>query len=125
MEVGRSNRRMRLAAGLACCLFAQAGLAQKQVDSHRLKPVRMAPKTERAAPPPPVKAYAIDGKHFYYGGRKFIIEGLDAPRPSGELAKQRLQQILDSGELTMAPVGEPRRGVTRVHVSVDGRPVSD
>jgi hypothetical protein len=100
-------------------------MAQKPVDPSRLKPVRLAPKQERAAPPPPVKAYAIDGKHFYYGGREFVVEGLEAPRPGSELAKQQLQRILDSGELSMAPVGEKSDGATRVHVSVDGNPVSD
>lgn len=125
MKPDRSNRRIRLMFALGCSVIASAAMAQKPVDPSRLKPVRLAPKQERAAPPPPVKAYAIDGKHFYYGGREFIVEGLEAPRPGSELAKQRLQRILDSGELSMAPVGEASDGATRVHVSVDGNPVSD
>lgn len=125
MKPVRSCRPKGLLFALACGLVAPAVMAQQPMDTSRLQPVRLAPKQERAAPPPPVKAYAIDGKHFYYGGREFVVEGLEAPRPGSELAKQRLQRILDSGELSLAPVGETSNGATRVHVSVDGTPVSN
>jgi hypothetical protein len=123
MVLARSCRRFVLLLGASCALVATA--ATSDGDGANLKPVKLAPKAERAAPPPPVKAYAIDGKRFYYGGRQFVIEGLDPPRPNRELAKQHLQQILDSGELTLAPVGRAPGGATRVHVSIDGQPLSN
>ncbi len=126
MFLGRLNRRMAVIAGICCCLFATGALAERnKVDPARLKPVKLPPKRERAAPPPPVRAYAIDGTRFYLGGQQFVIEGLDAPRPGSELAKQRLQQILDSGELTVAPVGESNGGAVRARISIDGTLVSD
>lgn len=125
MSQGRLNRQMVVIAGLCSSLVATGALAERKIDPVRLKPVKLAPKQERAAPPPPLKAYAIDGTRFYLGGRRFVIEGLEAPRPGSELAKQRLQQILDSGELTVAPVGETSAGAVRARISIDGKLVSD
>ncbi len=86
-----------------------------------LGPVPAAPgKTERAAPPPPRRAYAIDGQSFYFEGQQFIVEGLQMLQAGGELAKQRLQQILDSGDLQIAPLGDAVDSVIRARVSIDG-----
>ena len=86
-----------------------------------LEPVRMSPaETKRAAPPPPRRAYAIDGQRFYYEGQQFIIDGLQMLQAGGELAKQRLQQILDSGDLQIAPLGDAVDSVIRARVSIDG-----
>ncbi|WP_230971594.1 hypothetical protein [Nitrogeniibacter aestuarii] len=94
-------------------------------DSAALGVVRLAPQQERAAPPPPKRPYAINGESFYYEGTKIIIEGLVLPRPDSELAKQRLQRRLDSGEITYAPIGEPNGGVVRARVSIDGQALNN
>ena len=86
-----------------------------------LGPVRMAPEQkQRAAPPPPRRAYAIDGQSFYFEGQQFIIDGLQMLQAGGELAKQRLQQILDSGDLQIAPLGDAVDSVVRARVSING-----
>ncbi|QID17787.1 hypothetical protein G3580_09115 [Nitrogeniibacter mangrovi] len=113
------------AATLAIVLALGGMSLGAHADAAHLRSVKLAPKAARAAPPPPVRPYAIDGESFFYGGRKIVVEGLEMPRPGSELAKQRLQRILDSGELSIAPVGEPVHGAVRAHVSVDGQLISE
>ncbi|WP_227814607.1 hypothetical protein [Nitrogeniibacter aestuarii] len=105
--------------GAVCSMPAHAA------DGTALGVVRLAPQQERAAPPPPKRPYAINGESFYYEGTKIIIEGLVLPRPDSELAKQRLQRRLDSGEITYAPIGEPNGGVVRARVSIDGQALNN
>lgn len=102
--------------------FAHAERATAQA---RLHPVRLAPPTERAAPLPPVRAYAISGDTFYYDGQKIQVEGLRPARPDSELAKQRLQQRLDAGPITLTPVGPKVAGLVRARVQVGGESISN
>ena len=75
-----------LLAGAVSVLGASAQ-AGGGIDASRLAPVRGEPKpVQRAAPEPPVRAYAIDGASFYYGGRHFVIDGMAPPRAGDELA---------------------------------------
>jgi len=106
-------------------LAVSAVHAAGNADTAGLKSVKLPPRKERAAPPPPKRPYAINGDSFYYAGQKIIIEGLDLPRPDSELAKQRLQRILDSGEVSYAPVGAPEGGAVRARVSIDGQALSN
>lgn len=113
----------RLAAHLLAAAFLFSPLAVQAASdaASGLGPVRMAPSSvKRAAPPPPRRAYAIDGQRFYYEGQQFIIEGLQMLQAGSELAKQRLQQILDSGDLQIAPLGDAVDSVTRARVSING-----
>lgn len=104
---------------------AVPALAADKSAAQGLRAVKLAPKKPRAAPLPPKRPYAINGESFYYAGQKIVIEGMDLPRPDSELAKQRLQRILDSGEVSYAPVGEPEGGVLRARVSIDGQMLSN
>ncbi|MCB1960267.1 MAG: hypothetical protein KDE68_07055 [Rhodocyclaceae bacterium] len=95
--------------------------AEAGADGLPLAPVRGEPKpAERAAPAPPVRAYAIDGLRFYYAGRQFVVDGLEVAQPGSELAKQRLQLMLDAGELSVAPVGDVEGELVPARVFVDG-----
>ena len=111
--------RMLLAGAVS--LLGASAQAGGGIDTSRLAPVRGEPKpVQRAAPEPPVRAYAIDGASFYYGGRHFVIDGMAPPRAGDELAKQQLQQLLDSGELSVAPVGDVDGALVPARVSIDG-----
>lgn len=117
------RHRLAVAARTLAAMIALSPVALHAAsDAARgLEPVRMAPvKTTRAAPPPPRRAYAIDGRSFYFEGQQFIIEGLQMLQAGGELAKQRLQQILDSGDVQIAPLGDAVDSVIRARVSIDG-----
>jgi len=117
--------RLLLLAAMTGAIAAPSVLAAGAADAMQLKAVRLAPKPPRAAPMPPTRPYAINGESFYYAGQKIVIEGFDLPRPDSELAKQRLQRLLDSGELSVAPVGETEGGAVRARVSIDGQLVSN
>ncbi|MBT0961414.1 hypothetical protein [Denitromonas iodatirespirans] len=102
---------------------AASPAAAVAIDPSRLGAVRMPEADESAAPTPPVRAYAIDGCRFYYGGQQYIIDGPVADE-RGDLARQRLQEILDGGELTVQPLGEKRDGSERALVRINGEPLS-
>ena len=52
------------------------------------------------------------------------LEGIEMAGPSG-MAKQRLQQLLDSGRVSIEPLGMDGGDVTLARVRVDGRDVSE
>lgn len=102
---------------------AASPAAAVAIDPSRLGAVRMPAADENAAPTAPVRAYAIDGRRFYYGGQQYII---DAPVADsrGDLARQRLQELLDGGELTVQPLGDKLEGSERAQVRINGEPLN-
>ena len=79
----------------------------------------------------------VDGDTFYVGGAKVRIAGIDAPETHdygcaselelGERAARQLQQLLNSGTLTMTNIDRDRDKYGRLlrNVSVNGRDVGD
>ncbi len=72
------------------------------------------------------RAYAIDGCRFYYEGIPVLVNSL-ASRPGlrNDHARQRLQRVLDVGEVTLDGRTDPSSGFLRADVWVDGRTVLD
>lgn len=74
----------------------------------------------------PTRAYAADGQSFYLNGERIRVRGVPFVGPDGsELAKQRLQRALDSGEVTLEEKGVDKDGNTIAIVHVNGRDVAD
>ncbi len=74
----------------------------------------------------PSRAYAADGQSFYLNGEKIRVRGAPSAGPEGsELAKQRLQKALDSGEVTLAEKAFDERGNAIAVVRVNGRDIAD
>lgn len=74
----------------------------------------------------PARAYAADGQSFYLNGERIRARGVPFVGPEGsELAKQRLQKALDSGDVTLAETGVDVDGNTIAIVHVNGRDVAD
>jgi endonuclease YncB( thermonuclease family) len=108
-----------------------------QTSGSSASPVVLAPPSADAGTPAPAtrrarpvsnRAYAIDGESFFHNGRKIHIQGVDRPdlgQANNEVAKQRLQALLDSGELNVQPVATDESGRTVAVVRVNGRDVSE
>ena len=82
---------------------------------------------ERAPVNKSTRAYAIDGTSFFFDGRRIILHGEDARRPERATrhAAQRLQQALDSGTVSVRPVGEDASGAILALVTIEGRDVRE
>jgi hypothetical protein len=119
MFVFRSSGVLLMTLVLAQGAALAANPAAAVVDPSRLGTVRIPEGDGSVAPLPPVRAYAIDGRSFFYGGQQYI---LDTPvvDDRGELARQRLQEILDGGELSVHPLGEKLDGSERAQVRING-----
>lgn len=90
-------------------------------------PLAVAVPAFRPPKPPAQRHYAVDGSTFYADGvrvRAAGLEALDVPGASG-IAKQRLQQMLDSGRVSIEPIGSDGGDVTLARVRVDGRDLSE
>ena len=72
----------------------------------------------------PARVYAVDGSSFYQNGQLVRIQGLRT-LGGGELDKQRLQQMLDAGAVSVAPVSEPTGPALLAVVRVNGQDVAD
>lgn len=81
------------------------------------------PASARPVKAVPLRVYALDGNSFYQNGLLIKILGLPEANVGGEHAKQRLQQTLDSGVVTVLPVGSGPRGEMVADVRVNGRNV--
>lgn len=69
-----------------------------------------------------------DGDTFYANGQKYRVRGIDTPelgQPKSEAAKQRLGQLLSSGQITTVPRAVDKYGRTVADVYVNGRNVAD
>src|SRR5262245_48542632 len=70
---------------------------------------------------------AIDGSTLRCGNERVRIEDLRAPKldePGGEEARQRLQRVIRSGELTIDRGNQDRFGRTRARVYVNGNRIT-
>lgn len=81
----------------------------------------------REARPPVARAYAVDGSTFYHKGQRVRVAGLrrTGARANDGLARQQLQAVLDSGEITLEPKGTDEAGRPVALVRVGGRNVVD
>ena len=98
-----------------------------QAAAKRAAPLAVAVPAFRPPKPPAQRHYAVDGSSFYADGVRVSaagVDGLDMPGASG-MAKQRLQQLLDSGRVSIEPLGSDGGDVTLARVRVDGRDVSE
>ena len=121
-------------AGEAAPSLAEATPGAGRPDSPP-QPVAMPPASagksaaRKGAPAAPrakaisVRAYARDGASFYQNGRLIRIQGLEVAN-GGEHARQRLQQLLDRGQVSVSPVGEAGGGALVAVVRVNGRDVA-
>lgn len=81
-----------------------------------------------AARPIAGRPYAIDGDTFYSGGVRYRLRNIDTPEkgaPRAEAARVRLQQLLDSGSVTVEPHAIDKYGRTVAIVRVNGTDVAD
>lgn len=104
--------------------WAASPAAAVAVDPSRLGAVRMPEGDGSVAPTPPVRAYAIDGQRFYYGGQQYILDAPVVADDRGDLARQRLQELLDGGDLSVYPLGEKREDSERAQVRINGELLS-
>jgi len=81
--------------------------------------------TARPAKVVPVRAYALDGSSFYQNGQLIRIQGLADDGAGGEHTKQRLQQMLDGGLVTVLPVAGSTGGEIVAVVRVNGRDLAE
>lgn len=70
----------------------------------------------------PDRAYAVDGSSFFYQGRKYRVEGL-TDEDGSDMAKQRLQKSLESGNLMIDPKSTDEHGVSSATVRINGRDI--
>lgn len=113
---------------MVASLASPAQELAKRIGSVRTRPVpSMAIPAFR--PPKPIanRHYAVDGVSFYANGRHVKVEGLDevVDHAGSGVAKQRLQQALDSGEVSIEPVGVDGAGTTLARVRINGREVRE
>ncbi|MEY3201112.1 MAG: hypothetical protein RIR70_662 [Pseudomonadota bacterium] len=73
----------------------------------------------------PMRMYAADGDTFYFNGRKYRVEGVSPALAKQEITKQRLQQLLDSGEVSIEPRAIDDGGLTTAVIRVAGRDVAE
>lgn len=73
----------------------------------------------------PMRAYARDGASFYQNGQLIRVQGLAEAGAGGEHAKQRLQQLLDAGQVSVLPVGPVGGDEMLAVVRVNGRDLAE
>ncbi|MBL8473525.1 MAG: hypothetical protein KF778_08400 [Rhodocyclaceae bacterium] len=97
----------------------QSGYARADVDA--ATPVRpLKPLAERM--------YAVDGRSFFANGQRVQVMGMDGPEfghPASGVAKQKLQQMLDTGEVSIEPQGTDSAGNLLARVRIGGRDLLD
>lgn len=84
-----------------------------------------AAETQLKARTAPDRAYAVDGSTFFHQGRKFRVQGLPDEGAGNELARQRLQNALDGGNLDVNPQTIDEAGVTTAVVRSGTRNLAD
>lgn len=119
---GKKKRVARPCAEPAEPVLSNSPLHEKALQESGT-PLEGSPVKARSAP---IRAYAVDGSTFYHNGRLYRIDGLGTGSSAGltnEHAAQKLQQILDSGKITLEPSGSDDTGAMRALVRIDGRDV--
>ncbi|HSN05221.1 MAG TPA: thermonuclease family protein, partial [Nitrospira sp.] len=72
--------------------------------------------------------HTIDGDTLRVGSERIRLRGLDTPElsePGGLEAKQRLEQLLHDGPISIVPHGQDIYGRTVADVFVNGRNVAE
>ena len=100
------------------------GAGQTNIGSGPSQVRAVPPVASRPTKLVPARAYARDGASFYRNGQLIRIQGLDEATLGGEHAKQRLQQLLDRGQVSVLPVGESTGGGMVAVVRINGRDVA-
>lgn len=108
-------------------------VAVKKRVSVAVKSTRRAVPQMAAAPvfrPPKAPAqrhYAVDGSTFYADGVRVRAAGLEALQNStaSSIGKQKLQQMLDSGRVSIEPLEMQGGDVTVARVKIDGQDLSE
>lgn len=72
----------------------------------------------------PNRAYAVDGQTFFYQGRKYRVAGLKG-NDNSDMAKQRLQRALESGDIALDPAQSEEAGITSARVRINGRDIAN
>lgn len=70
---------------------------------------------------------ALDGSTLQCGRERVRVEGLSAPglkEPGGPVARQRLQRVLQSGEIVVQRKARDRHGRTLARVYVNGNRIT-
>jgi len=108
-------------------------VAAKKRISVTAKAPRRAVAVAAAAPvfrPPKAPAqrhYAVDGSTFYADGVRVRAAGLEAleTTTASSIGKQKLQQLLDSGRVSIEPLDMDDGDVTLARVKIDGKDLSE
>jgi len=76
---------------------------------------------------PAQRHYAVDGSTFYADGVRVRAAGLEAleTTTASSIGKQKLQQLLDSGRVSIEPLDMDDGDVTLARVKIDGKDLSE
>lgn len=118
VKEGRRTRTVKVCEKLEPAL--QSPIRNTDIE----KPAPEGKETEIKARTVPERAYAVDGRTFFFQGRKYRAAGLTGIDGS-EMAKQRLQRALDVGGLSVEPVSVDESGVSTANVRVNGRSLQE
>lgn len=122
-----SGKQVKKTVRAATKVVAKKRVSPKVRTARRIvAPVAAAP-IFRPPKAPAQRHYAVDGTTFYADGvrvRAAGLEGLEMSAASS-VAKLQLQQMLDSGRVSIEPIGSDGGDVTVARVRIDGRDVSE
>lgn len=118
VKEGRRTRTVKVCEKLEPAL--QSPIRNTDIE----KPAPEGKETEIKARTVPERAYAVDGRTFFFQGRKYRAAGLTGIDGS-EMAKQRLQRALDVGGLSVEPLSVDEAGVSTANVRVNGRSLQE
>lgn len=130
-----------LMVALACCLTlaamigtaaaAESVLITNDTVRHYAPKHRHTHRTAHHASPRQIlwaaRPYAVDGDTFRSAGVRYRLQGIDTPergQPKYLEAKVRLQQLLDSGEISIERKAHDKYGRTVALVRVNGQDVA-
>ncbi|MDP2869353.1 hypothetical protein [Methyloversatilis sp.] len=106
--------------------------AKKRISATAKAPrrtVAVAAATPVFRPPkaPAQRHYAVDGSTFYADGVRVRAAGLEAleTTTASSIGKQKLQQLLDSGRVSIEPLDMDDGEVTLARVRIDGKDLSE
>jgi hypothetical protein len=118
-QIKKKNVRVAAKATSKKRVVAVAKPVRRQIVS--AAPVFRPPKA------PAQRHYAVDGSTFYADGVRVRAAGLEMLESSAvsSIGKQKLQQLLDSGRVSIEPLGTKDGDVTLARVRIDGQDVSE
>jgi hypothetical protein len=118
-QIKKKNVRVAAKATSKKRVVAAAKPVRRQIAS--AAPIFRPPKA------PAQRHYAVDGSTFYADGVRVRAAGLELLESSAvsSMGKQKLQQLLDSGRVSIEPLGTKDGDVTLARVRIDGQDVSE